>query len=146
MPLTLNPAGGVPATIGCLRMVAVPGWTGSGSRMMRVGSWAEAAELRIARNVNANRAGHARMGVPSGGLNSGAAPGLAVVGGSTGVGTLLVPRSHTFTGRLATVLGRIGARHPAPFSGWLVPFASVLWLSALLLAGVWIFRSPPDDD
>ena len=74
------------------------------------------------------------------------ANGLGVVGSATGVGTLLVPRSRTFFGRLETVLGRIGAKHPAPFSGWLVPLGTVLWLSALLLAGLWIYRSPRDDD
>jgi hypothetical protein len=62
------------------------------------------------------------------------ARGLGVVGNDAGVGTLLVPRSHTALGRLRTVLGRIGARHPAPFSGWIVPVGTVLWLSAL--AGV----------
>jgi hypothetical protein len=71
--------------------------------------------------------------------------GLGVVGGRPGVGWLLAPRSHTLLGRLETVLGRIGAKHPAPFSGWLVPIGTVLWLSALLLVGLWIGRSPRDD-
>ena len=74
------------------------------------------------------------------------ADGLGVVGSATGVGTLLVPRSHTFFGRLETVLGRVGAKHPAPFSGWLVPLGTVLWLSALLLVGLGIYRRPPEDD
>jgi hypothetical protein len=74
------------------------------------------------------------------------AKGLGVIGSRAGVGTLLVPRSHTLRGRLETVLGRIGAKHPAPFTGWLVPIGTVLWLSALLLVSVWIFRSPRDDE
>ena len=56
---------------------------------------------------------------------------VAVVGNVQGVGKLVVPRSHTLLGRLRTVLGRIGARHPAPFSGWIVPLGTIIWLSAL---------------
>jgi hypothetical protein len=69
------------------------------------------------------------------------ARGLGIVGNAAGVGTLLVPRSHTALGRLRTVLGRIGARHPAPFSGWIVPVGTVLWLSAL--AGVALCAARP---
>jgi hypothetical protein len=71
--------------------------------------------------------------------------GLGVVGGKPGVGWLLAPRSQTLPGRFETLLGRIGAKHPAPFSGWLVPIGTALWLSVLLLVGLWILRSPRDD-
>jgi hypothetical protein len=71
--------------------------------------------------------------------------GLGIVGSRLGVGSLLAPRSHTLAGRFETVLGRIGAKHPAPFSGWLVPIGTALWLSALLVVGLWIGRSPRDD-
>jgi hypothetical protein len=75
--------------------------------------------------------------------------GLSVVGNAAGFGKLLAPRSRTVLGRLRTVLGRIGARHPAPFSGWIVPIGSILWLSAL--AGVALTvarpaRQPVADD
>ena len=66
---------------------------------------------------------------------------VAVVGNAAGVGRLLVPRSHTLLGRLRTVLGRIGARHPAPFSGWIVPIGTVLWLAGL--AGVALSLARP---
>jgi hypothetical protein len=71
--------------------------------------------------------------------------GFGVIGSRLGVGTLLTPRSHTLAGRLRTVLGRIGAKHPAPFTGWIVPVGSVLWLSGLLLFGLWVVRSPRND-
>ena len=66
---------------------------------------------------------------------------VAVVGNAAGVGRLLVPRSHTLLGRLRTVLGRIGARHPAPFSGWIVPIGTILWLAGL--AGVALSLARP---
>ncbi len=72
------------------------------------------------------------------------APGLGVVGSTLGVGSLEAPRSDTFAGRLRTVFSRLGAQHPAPFSGWLVPLGSVLWLSGLLWVAWWIYRSPSD--
>ena len=59
---------------------------------------------------------------------------IAVVGNAEGVGKLLVPRSRTLAGRLRTVLGRIGAEHPSPFTGWIVPIGTILWLAGL--AGV----------
>ncbi|MDX6600621.1 MAG: hypothetical protein QOE87_4508 [Gaiellales bacterium] len=71
--------------------------------------------------------------------------GFGVVGSRLGVGSLLTPRAHSLVGRLRTVLGRIGAKHPAPFTGWIVPVGTVLWLSGLLLCGLWIARSPRDD-
>jgi hypothetical protein len=71
--------------------------------------------------------------------------GLGVLGSRLGVGSLIEPRSHTLPGRFETILGRIGAKHPAPFSGWLVPIGTVLWLTALLLVGLGIVRSPRDD-
>ena len=61
-------------------------------------------------------------------------PGLGVVGTEQAVGQLVVPRSTTTTGKLATILSRIGAKHPAAFSGWIVPIGSVIWLAALILA------------
>jgi hypothetical protein len=59
---------------------------------------------------------------------------VAVVGNAAGVGRLLVPRGHSLLARLRTVFGRIGARHPVPFTGWIVPIGTILWLSGL--AGV----------
>jgi hypothetical protein len=66
--------------------------------------------------------------------------GLSVVGNTAGFGKLLVPRSRTLVGRLRTVLGRIGARHPAPFSGWIVPIGTILWLSALASVALTVVR------
>jgi hypothetical protein len=72
------------------------------------------------------------------------APGLGVVGSTAGVGTLLVPRSHTLLGRLGTVLDRLGAKHPAPFSAWLVPLGTVIWLAALGLVALSVVRTSRD--
>jgi hypothetical protein len=66
--------------------------------------------------------------------------GLSVVGNADGFGKLLAPRSRTLVGRLRTVLGRIGARHPAPFSGWIVPIGTILWLSVLAGVGLAVAR------
>jgi hypothetical protein len=66
---------------------------------------------------------------------------VAVVGNGDGVGKLLVPRSHSWLGRLRTVLGRIGARHPAPFTAWIVPIGTILWLSALAWVALAVVRS-----
>ena len=66
---------------------------------------------------------------------------VSVVGNFAGVGKLLVPRSHSLLGRLRTVLGRIGARHPAPFTGWIVPIGTILWLTGL--AGVALALARP---
>ena len=68
--------------------------------------------------------------------------GAGVVGDARGVGTLLVPRSGSRLERLETILGRIGAKHPAPFSGWIVPIGTGLWLSALAFVGYGILRPP----
>ena len=67
--------------------------------------------------------------------------GLGVVGTEQAVGQLLVPRSATTTGRLGTILGRIGAKHPAAFSGWIVPIGSVVWLMGLFLAAAAVVRA-----
>ncbi|HET6175103.1 MAG TPA: hypothetical protein VFD90_21045 [Gaiellales bacterium] len=71
--------------------------------------------------------------------------GLGVVGSKQGVASLIAPRSRSLAARLETILGRIGAKRPAPFSGWLVPIGTVLWLSGLLLVGLWIARPPRDE-
>ena len=74
---------------------------------------------------------------------------FAIVGSRLGVGSLIVHRSHTFGGKLRTIMGRIGSKHPAAFSAWLVPLGTVAWLSALLLVGFSICRpsrpQPPDE-
>jgi hypothetical protein len=72
------------------------------------------------------------------------ARGLGVIGSKAGVGTLLVPRSHTLLGRLGTVIDRLGAKHPAPFSAWLVPLGTVIWLASLGLVALSVAGESPD--
>jgi hypothetical protein len=72
--------------------------------------------------------------------------GLGVVGTDKAVGQLLVPRSSTMLGRLATVVGRIGAKHPAAFSAWIVPVGAVVWLAAIILVAAAIIRMRDESD
>ena len=55
-------------------------------------------------------------------------------------GLLVVPRSTSRLGKMETIIERIGAKHPLPFSPWIVPLGTWFWLAALTYLGLLALR------